>query len=45
MLIRVHMAQLVDSQQKQFSATLAPVLGTTGLILPGGVFESWMLVG
>ncbi|MEP7383810.1 MAG: hypothetical protein ABI910_19140, partial [Gemmatimonadota bacterium] len=43
-LIRLHCGALFDANKKQFSASMAPLLGTQGLILPGGVFESWFLV-
>lgn len=43
-LIRVHIGALIDAKKRQFSATLAPLLGFEGLVLSGGVFESWFLV-
>jgi hypothetical protein len=43
-LIRVHCGNLYDVQKKVFSAGLDPILGTTSLRLPGGVFESWFFV-
>ena len=43
-LIRVHCGALKDSKNRQFSATLTPILGVEGLVLSGGVFESWFLV-
>lgn len=43
-LIRVHCGALIDAKQRQFSGTLTGILGFTGLILPGGVFESWFLI-
>lgn len=43
-LIRIHCDVLIDAKQRQFSSTLTGILGTTGLILPGGVFESWFLI-
>ena len=43
-LIRVHCGALKDTKNRQFSATLSAVLGLEGLVLSGGVFESWFLV-
>jgi hypothetical protein len=43
-LIRAHMGTLLDAKSRQFSGTLTAVLGVEGLVLPGGVFESWFLV-
>jgi hypothetical protein len=43
-LVRIHCGALKDGTGRQFSATLSAVLGVTGLILSGGVFESWFLV-
>lgn len=43
-LIRLHCGTLFDANKKQFSASLAPLLGLQGTILPGGVFESWFNV-
>ncbi len=43
-LIRLHCGALFDANKKQFSASMAPLLGTQGLILPGGVFESWFII-
>ena len=43
-VIRLHCGALFDANKKQFSATLAPLLGLQGTILPGGVFESWFLI-
>jgi len=44
LLVRVHCGPLIDGKQRQFSATLTGILGVTGLVLPGGVFESWFLI-
>jgi hypothetical protein len=44
LLVRVHCGPLIDSKQRQFSSTLSVILGNTGLILPGGVFESWFFM-
>jgi hypothetical protein len=44
LLVRVHCGVLIDTKQRQFSATLTAVLGVNGLVLSGGVFESWFFV-
>jgi hypothetical protein len=44
LLVRLHCGALVDTKQRQFSATLTALLGVNGLVLPGGVFESWFLI-
>ena len=44
LLVRVHCGPLIDAKQRQFSSTLSVILGTTGLVLPGGVFESWFFM-
>jgi hypothetical protein len=44
-LIRVHIGALLDTKKRQFSASLTALLGFDGLVLGGGVFESWFLVG
>lgn len=43
-LVRVHVGVLKDSKNRQFSATIAQLIGLNGLVLSGGVFESWFLV-
>jgi collagen triple helix repeat protein len=43
-LVRVHCGVLVDARQRQLSATLTAILGVNGLVLSGGVFESWFFV-
>jgi hypothetical protein len=43
-LIRVHVGALIDAKRRQFSATLAPLLNFEGLVLSGGVFESWFFI-
>ncbi|HEY9228689.1 MAG TPA: hypothetical protein VIP11_18685, partial [Gemmatimonadaceae bacterium] len=45
LLIRAHVGTLIDAKKRQFSATLTPILGFEGLVLSGGVFESWFLIG
>lgn len=42
--IRVHCDVLIDQKQKQFSASLAPMLNVQGMPLPGGVFDSWFFL-
>ncbi|MEO7086640.1 MAG: hypothetical protein ABI442_16180 [Gemmatimonadaceae bacterium] len=44
LLIRIHCGALKDQKGRQFSGTLFPMLGLTGLILSGGTFESWFIV-
>jgi hypothetical protein len=44
LLVRVHCGVLIDAKQRQFSSTLAAILGITGVTLPGGVFESWFFM-
>lgn len=44
LLVRVHCGALVDAKQRQFSATLTAILGVNGLVLAGGVLESWFFV-
>ncbi len=43
-LIRIHCGALKDAKGRQFSGTLSPILGLTGLTLSGGTFESWFIV-
>jgi hypothetical protein len=43
-LVRLHCGMLIDARQRQFSASVAPLFGTRGLIIPGGVFESWFFI-
>ncbi len=45
LLIRAHVGTLVDRDGRIYSASLGPVLGVDGPRAPGGVFESWVLVG
>jgi hypothetical protein len=44
LLVRVHCSALIDNKQRQFSNTLSVILGVNGLVLPGGVFESWFFM-
>lgn len=44
LLVRVHCGVLTDAKSRQFSATLSAALGLVGLVISGGVFESWFLV-
>lgn len=43
--IRAHVGTLVDRDGRIYSASLGPVLEVEGPRTPGGVFESWVLVG
>jgi hypothetical protein len=43
-LVRIHCGMLMDANKSQFSATLTGILAVNGLILPGGVCETWFLV-
>lgn len=45
LLLRLHCDALFDANRRQFSSSLAKMLGLEGLALPGGVFESWIFVG
>ncbi len=43
-LVRVHCGALEDAKGRQFSATISGIVNIDGLILSGGVFESWFLI-
>jgi hypothetical protein len=44
-LVRVHCGALEDQKGRQFSGTISGIVNIAGLILSGGVFESWFLIG